>query len=277
MEENSIDLTVTSPPYGDLRIYDEAQEATIQKVTGKNKDAYWQFFDELARELYRVTKEGGVLVWVVGDKTEKGSESGLSFEQALHFKSMGFRLHDTMIYQKTNPMPQNHNRYEQAFEYMFVLSKGRPNTFNPLMEKSKTAGQTYDYSKRGGAATLQEKNPIMRNKEAVYVTKPTKVKGNIWSYLVGMNKSTKDKVAFQHPAIFPESLAEDHILSWSNTGEVVFDPFSGSGTTPKMAKKNGRHYIGFEISDIYCAIAEARLREVTPVSTITKENKDSAS
>lgn len=262
MEDNSIDLTVTSPPYGDLRVYDEGQESVIQKITGKNKGAYLEFFDQLAKELYRVTKEGGVVVWVVGDKTEKGSESGISFEQALHFKAIGFRLHDTMIYQKANPMPQNHNRYEQAFEYMFILSKGRPNVFNPIMEPSKTAGQAYDFSKRGGAATLKEKNPIMRKKDSISVTKAEKVKGNIWSYLVGMNKSTKDKIAFQHPAIFPEALAEDHILSWSNPGDVVFDPFSGSGTTAKMAKKNGRQYIGFEISPVFCAISDARLKEV---------------
>lgn len=262
MEDNSIDLTVTSPPYGDLRVYDEGQESVIQKITGKNKGAYLEFFDQLAKELYRVTTEGGVVVWVVGDKTEKGSESGISFEQALHFKAIGFRLHDTMIYQKANPMPQNHNRYEQAFEYMFILSKGRPNTFNAIMEPSKTAGQAYDFSKRGGAATLKEKNPIMRKKDSISVTKAEKVKGNIWSYLVGMNKSTKDKIAFQHPAIFPEALAEDHILSWSNPGDVVFDPFSGSGTTAKMAKKNGRQYIGFEISSVFCAISDARLKEV---------------
>lgn len=243
LDDACIDLTITSPPYEDLRSY----------------DGFRMDFEATADELYRITKEGGVVVWVVGDKTQKGSESGKSFEQALYFKSIGFRLHDTMIYLKENPMPQNHNRYEQAFEYMFVFSKGRPKTFNPLKEPSKTAGQVYDYSKRGGAATEQEGNPIMRKKKDVYQTKTEKVKSNVWGYLVGMYKSTSDKIAFQHPAIFPEALAQDHILSWSNPGDVVLDPFSGSGTTAKMAFLNDRYYIAFEVSEVYVGISDERL------------------
>ena len=117
-----VDLTVTSPPYDDLRNY--------------NNTLVWNFdvFKQVADRLYKITKNGGVVVWVVNDKTKNGSETGTSFKQALYFKEIGFNLHDTMIYAKNNPIPQNHNRYEQAFEYMFILSKGKPNTFNPLKE-----------------------------------------------------------------------------------------------------------------------------------------------
>ena len=238
-----IDLTVTSPPYDNLRTYD----GNIEQ---------WSFekFQEIAKELYRVTKQGGVVVWVVGDATINGSETGTSFRQALYFKEIGFNLHDTMIYLKDTP-PQNRNRYEQQFEYMFVFSKGKPTTFNPI-KTQKLWEDNRRYKK------------YFRNKEGRFDTKGTpkhndtlKVIGNTWFYDVGGGKSTKDKIAFQHPAIFPEQLAQDHIISWSNEGDLVLDPFMGSGTTAKMAILNNRNFIGFEISKEYCDIANKRINK----------------
>ncbi|MET3658464.1 DNA-methyltransferase [Sporosarcina psychrophila] len=246
LAEGSVDLTVTSPPYDDLRKY----------------NGYSFNFEVVAQELYRVTKAGGVVVWVVGDATKNGSESGNSFRQALFFMELGFKLYDTMIYKKDNPLPQNHRRYEQEFEYMFILSKGVPKTFNPVLIECKTVGQKYDYSKRGGVATLSEVNPAVRNKAEVHTTKSHKTKGNIWGYLVGMHKSTSDKIAFQHPAIFPEQLVNDHILSWSNEGDTVLDPFGGSGTTAKMAVINERRFIHIDVSGEYNEIARQRIGEV---------------
>lgn len=239
---NFIDLTVTSPPYDNLRSY----------------KGYSFEFENIAKELFRVTKEGGVVVWVVGDATIKGSETGTSFRQALYFKEVGFKLHDTMIYQKLNPMPQTHRRYEQEFEYMFVFVKGKLKTFNPIMIPCETAGQVYDYSKRKSSSSTLE-NGIGRNRNEKVETKSHKQKGNIWGYTIGNNKSTKDRIAFKHPAVFPEKLAEDHILSWSNEGDTVLDPFMGSGTTAKMAKLNNRNYIGFEIAKEYIEISNKRL------------------
>ena len=241
--DSCIDLTVTSPPYDDLRSY----------------KGYDFPFEDIAKELYRVTKDGGVVVWVVGDKTHKGSETLTSFKQALYFSTIGFNVHDTMIYKKNNPMPLNHNRYEQEFEYMFIFSKGKPSTFNPIKVDCKTVGQSYDFSKRK-SATSQEKNSAGRNRDEIFTTKPTKNKGNIWAYSVGINQSTKDRIAFEHPAIFPEKLAHDHIVSWSNEGDLVFDPMCGSGTTLKMAKLLNRNYIGIDISDEYIEIANERLK-----------------
>ncbi len=240
--ECSIDITVTSPPYDNLRRYN-----------GFSFD-----FEAVASELYRVTKDGGVVVWIVGDATRDGSESGNSFRQALGFMDVGFKLYDTMIYRKTNPMPQTHRRYEQEFEYMFVLAKGRPKTFNPMMVPTKTVGQVYDYSKRKSASSSSE-NGVGRSRDEKIVTKAYKQRGNIWSYAVGNNKSTSDKVAFKHPAIFPEKLAEEHILSWSNEGDIVLDPFGGSGTTAKMAKINRRAFIHIDISNEYNEIARERV------------------
>ena len=85
---------------------------------------------------------------------------------------------------------------------------------------------------------------------------------NVWQIANGFMKSTNDKVAYEHPAIFPEQLANDHILSWSSKGDIILDPFMGSGTTAKMAKLNGRNFIGFEISKEYCDIAEERIKTV---------------
>jgi DNA modification methylase len=242
MTDDYVDLTVTSPPYDGLRTY----------------NGYSFDFDSIARELYRVTKPGGVVVWVVGDATRNGSESLTSFRQALYFKEIGFNVHDTMIYRKSNAMPQTHRRYEQEFEYMFVFSKGKPKTFNPLLIPCSTAGQIYDYSKRKSASSVSE-NGVGRNREEKKATKSHKQRGNIWSYQIGNNKSTKDKAAFNHPAIFPENLAEEHIVSWSNHGDIVLDPFGGSGTTAKMAKKNGRQFIHIDISEEYNEIARERI------------------
>lgn len=237
MPDNFVDLVVTSPPYDDLRNY----------------NGYSFDFESVAKELYRVVKQCGVVVWVVNDKTDKGSESLTSFRQALYFKEIGFNVHDTMIYAKSNYIPLTHNRYEQQFEYMFVFSKGKPKTFNPLMKENKQVGQI-----KGGTFRQSKDEKGARHKD-IGVAKES-IKPNIWFYNVGMANSTKDKIAFQHSAIFPEQLANDHIISWSNEGDLVYDPFMGSGTTAKMAMLNNRNYIGSEISKEYCEIAEQRLK-----------------
>ena len=237
LDDGSIDLTVTSPPYDNLRTY----------------NGYSFDFENIARELYRVTKEGGVVVWIGNDSTFKGSESGTSFRQALFFKELGFNLHDTMIYEKNNPTPQKSNRYQPCFEYMFILSKGKPKTFNPILEEKKyienRKNKMYNKSKNGNQVQHEYQSD---NK--------MKVKHNIWKYNVGLYHSSSDKEAFKHPAVFPEQLANDHIISWSNEGDLILDPFMGSGTTAKMALLNNRKYIGFEICKEYCDIAEERLK-----------------
>lgn len=235
LPDEVIDLTVTSPPYDDLRDYE-----------GYNFD-----FESIAKELFRVTKDGGVLVWVVGDKTHEGSETGTSFNQALFFKSTGFKLHDTMIYHKYTP-PLTHNHYEQHFEYMFIFVKGKIKTFNPIKENKKWKDS-------------RKKKQIRRNKDnsmdyGYCKQSIEKIIGNVWSYDTGkLPGVSKDDIAYQHPAIFPELLAHDHIISWSNEGDLVLDPFAGSGTTLKMAKLNRRNYLGIEISEKYCDIIRRRL------------------
>jgi site-specific DNA-methyltransferase (adenine-specific) len=230
MENNSIDLTITSPPYDSLRIY----------------NGYSFNFPQVAKSLYEVTKPGGVLVWIVGDETIKGSETGTSFRQALGLKEAGFNLHDTMIWRKTNPMPKfKHKRYFDVFEYMFILSKGQPKTFNPLLQPNKRAGELYDYT-----AKLKTTGKVRTKK--TFNINDERYKDNIWECAVAKNET-------DHPAVFPESLIADHITSWSNEGDVVYDPFIGSGTTALAARSLGRNYIGSEISQEYCQIAEKRL------------------
>jgi len=237
LDSDSIDLTVTSPPYDNLRTYN--------KFT-------WDF-EGVAKELYRVTKQGGVVVWVVGDATIKGSETGTSFRQALYFMQCGFNLHDTMIYLKSNPVPLTHKRYEQQFEYMFVFSKGKPKTFNPLMQPCKTAGTKYNIKRN----RVYDGNAQRHFRSEEIITASEKYKYNVWEYPIGTNKN-KPNI---HPAIFPEQLANDHIISWSNENDIVLDPFMGSGTTAKMAIKNNRNFIGFELSKEYCDIANERIGE----------------
>lgn len=242
MPDNFIDLTVTSPPYDNLRDY----------------KGYSFDFESIAKELFRVTKIGGIVVWVVGDATVNGSETGTSFKQALFFKECGFNLHDTMIYAKENPIPLTHNRYEQSFEYMFVFAKGKLGTFNPLTDKCITNGS---YNHRRNTGIVAE--GATRNRNEITYVKQDKFKINMWYYTVGNNEdSTK------HPAPFPERLASDHIYSWSNESDLVYDPFGGSGTTAKMAHIYKRNWILSEISDEYCKLAQKRIQPYLNQTTL---------
>jgi DNA modification methylase len=242
--DESIDLTVTSPPYDSLRTYN-----------GFSFD-----FENIAKELYRVTKSGGVVVWVVGDSIINGSESLTSFRQALYFKEIGFNIHDTMIYTKPAARFPEKTRYYQVFEYMFILSKGKPATINLLQDrKNKQAGEKARSNVRRKDGSLLKERPGAEKGRTI---KEFGVRFNVWQYPTGYMRTTKDKIAFEHPAIFPEGLAEDHILSWSKPGDIVLDPFGGSGTTAKMAKKNGRNFIHIDISNEYNLIARERINGV---------------
>lgn len=239
IEENSIDLILTSPPYDNLRDY----------------NGYSFQFEKIAQELYRVTKQGGVVVWVVGDETIKGNETGSSFRQALHFKDCGFKLFDTMIYSKPPRGAVGSNKtYWQSFEYMFIFSKGNPKTINLIEDRKNKESRSGD----NGTKRFQN-GELLQLKRGGYGKLGRR--RNIWEYNIGKGHSTSDEIAFKHPAIFPEKLAEDHILSWSNKGDIVLDPMCGSGTTCKMAMLNKRNYIGIEISETYCEIARNRLTQ----------------
>ena len=266
MDENSIDLVVTSPPYDDLRTYNKHLSGNRTEYNG-----YSFPFEDIARELYRVTKPGGVVVWVIGDATHNGSETGTSFRQALFFKEVGFDLFDTMIYQKTGtPFPQK-GRYNQIFEYMFVFSKGKPKTFNPVMKKNATAGAVRHSRK-------------FRNADGEMVAgfngKPINeygIENNIWVIKNGMNKSSKDVIAFEHPAIFPEELVYKHVITWSKENDLVYDPFMGSGTTAKISILLNRNWIGSEIDPTYCEICRKRIESVGVQTTLFEDvlTKDS--
>ena len=234
IEADSIDLTVTSPPYDSLRSYNNSS------TWG------WAEFCGVASGLWRVTKPGGVVVWVVGDATIKGSETGTSFKQALWAIECGFNLHDTMIYEKAQACFGSNNCYLQAFEYMFVISKGRPNAMNFIRDR-KNVRSGVESMGVGGISTCGEKAKRIKKE-----MKPLGKRKNIWKFGVGGGKTG-------HPAVFPEKLASDHILSWSNEGDTVFDPFMGSGTTGKMALLNNRKFIGCEIDSEYFQIAKERI------------------
>ena len=236
-----IDLVVTSPPYDDLRTYGGHD---------------WDFYG-VAWNLKRLLKPGGVIVWVVNDATVDGSETGSSMRQALHFQTLGLRLHDTMIYHRNGPYPDE-ARYWPAFEYMFVVSKGKPRAINLIRDKKNATGGTKATRPkliRQKDGTLPEYNGRER------MRKEYGPRENVWRINAGGRISSKDAVAFQHPAIFPERLAADQILSWSNEGDIVLDPFNGSGTTTKKARELGRSWIGIDVNEDYCEIARKRLEQ----------------
>ena len=230
LPDNSVDLTITSPPYDNLRTY----------------NGYSFDFETIARELFRITKDGGVVVWNVADATVKGSETGTSFRQALFFMDCGFNLHDTMIWEKTGMLPTQ-DRYYNVFEYMFVFSKGKPKTMNFICDHKTTAG-----------GRVQKKDTCInkgkqKTGDGYFVRNEYSRRTNVWRIPIGQNKETAG-----HPAVFPEQLAHDHIITWSNPDDVVLDPFMGSGTTAKMALRTGRKCIGIEISSEYCETIKKR-------------------
>ena len=227
-----VDLTVTSPPYDNLRNY---------KGTLEWNETIWR---SIIDRLYKITADGGVVVWVVADATIRGSETGTSFKQALYFKEVGFNLHDTMIYQ-TSKQPMNDRRFQQCFEYMFVFSKGRNKTFNPILVDCKFAGKKME------STTYYNTDGSMKKRHGKKVVKNKKIKENIWF----MNQNSRNG----HPAVFPEQLANDHIISWSNEGDTVFDPMMGSGTVGKMAKINNRKFKGIEKVEEYFDISINRI------------------
>lgn len=264
LDNNSVSLTVTSPPYDNLRTYN----SVVDEDT-------WNFevFKPIAQELYRVTKQGGVLVWVVGDAVVNGGETGSSFRQALYFQECGFKLHDTMIYEKnssTFPARADSKRYSQIFEYMFVFTKGKIRNDIKLIADKKNKwfgwtnwGQHSQYDVDGNLVKAKNIRPIPE----------FSLRTNIWKYSVSFNDKTG------HPAVFPEKLAEDHILSWSNEGDLVLDPFMGSGTTAKMAMLNNRNYIGFELNEDYYNVSLDRVgkyvgqhNDALTATTITNES-----
>lgn len=238
MPDGCVDLTVTSPPYDNLRTY----------------NGFSFNFKGVADGLYRITKQGGVVVWVVSDATVKGSETGTSFRQALYFLEIGFNLHDTMIYLKNQLAFPDSVRYYNAFEYMFVLSKGSPKIFNPIMDrKNISVGRAVNGCERKRDGTLKNIKSCAGN--------ITKEYGTRWNYWLLYNQ--KRGIETKHPAIFPEKLARDHIISWSNPGDLVFDPMCGSGTTLKMAYLAGRDYLGCDTSSEYVDIARRRVEEAS--------------
>lgn len=243
-EGTKVDLTVTSPPYDDLRSYDNS--------------LVWNFdvFKQVANRLYDITKDGGVVVWVVGDSVKKGSKTLKCYEQALYFKEIGFNVYDVIIYEKTSPSPPHKNRYFNSFEYQFILSKGKPKTVHLLKDRpNKRAGV------KSGSITRRESDGALTKKKSILIGE-FGIRTNVWTYDVGNNKSTTDKFAFKHPAIFPEKLAQDHILSWSNEGDIVFDCFMGSCTTGKMALLNNRRFIGVEKVEEYFEISKKRIETI---------------
>ena len=260
MNENMVDLCVTSPPYDDLRTYNDSSK--------------WDFevFKEVAQGLYRVMKVGGVIVWVVGDAVIKGSETGSSFRQALYFMDLGFKLHDTMIYEKNGtafPARRDGNRYSQLFEYMFILSKdSKPKTANLICDKPNKWAGWQPWGKSGGTMRSKDGTLVERQQKPTPDFSP---RNNIWKYNTGKGYTTKDDFAFEHPAMYPELLAQDHIMTWSNEDDLVLDPFMGAGTTAVISKDTNRNFIGFEIDESYYNVSQRRLKEHVPVKEVVQE------
>jgi site-specific DNA-methyltransferase (adenine-specific) len=248
LDAESVDLVVTSPPYDDLRTYNDSSK--------------WDFnvFKDVAHAITRVLKPGGVIMWNVNDATINGGESGSSFRQALYFMdSCGLRLHDTMIYEKSGiafAAGPHSVRYSQAFEYCFILSKGKPKTVNIIMDKkNKWAGISSWGNAKARKKTGELEDAGKKSKE----TREWGARTNIWRIINSGGFGQSSKTSYKHPATMPEELARGHIISWSNPGDIVLDPFMGSGTTAQMALEEKRNFIGFEIDPTYYEMCVNRI------------------
>lgn len=229
-------MTVTSPPYDNLRDY----------------NGYEFNAQEMLKAIFDVTVVGGVCVWVIGDRIRNGNRSLTSFKHALIAREIGWNVHDVMIYQKRNTPFMRSNAYTNSYELMLILSNSKPKTFNPITETT---------VREGWETAVYNKGPDGKNRKRPVKLKGFKTKTNIWAYAVGRGGTTSDTIAFQHPAIFPEKLAEDHIITWSNAGDFVLDPMCGSGTTCKMAALNSRNWLGIDISGEYIEISKKRIEK----------------
>lgn len=260
--QNVIDLTITSPPYSNIRNYKNKIKEEI------SYNGYSFPFEDIAKQLYRITKNGGVVIWVVNDQYVNGGRDLTSFRQALYFQSLGFLMFDCMIYHKNGATFPSQNRYYQVYEYMFVLSKGKPKTVNLFKDKpNRWAGHT-----NFGTPSKRKHNGDLKQTEK-YKVADFGIRYNVWYISGGAGYSAKDKIAYKHPAIFPESLAEDHILSWSEEGDIVLDPMCGAGTTCLMAYMNNRKFIGIDINKEYVEISEKRISNVVPYDKNPKLEK----
>jgi DNA modification methylase len=238
LSAESIDLVVTSPPYGKLRDYNG--------FVFKHKP--------IIKELWRIMKPGGVVVWVIGDETEDGSEKNDSVFHKLYFNHVGFRTHDTMIYYRQPQYPSN-GRYTQFFEYMFVFSKGTPRIFNPIKDKPNK------YTKTRWIKSQRDKDGSLNKPPHIAKGSIMGLRTNVWKYAAGGGSVIGDPICHEHPAPFPEKLAADHIKSWSNPGDILLDPMCGSGTTLAMAAKLNRHFIGIDCSQEYCVLSQRRVNK----------------
>lgn len=197
-------------------------------------------------------KRGGCIVWIVADATVDGSETGTSFKQALFFKDCGFRLFDTMIWNKNSSGAIGAlNRYENVFEYMFVLSKGKPKTINLIRDKlNKNSGLP-----RSGGAIRRSDGIVYPASTAHQLIKEYGRRHNVWNINAALSKNDR----CGHPAPFPIQLANDHIISWSNEDDVILDCFMGSGTTGVACVNTNRNFIGIELDEKYFNIAKKRI------------------
>jgi site-specific DNA-methyltransferase (adenine-specific) len=235
-----IPLTVTSPPYDDLRTYG-----------GHTFD-----FEAVAGELWRITMNGGIVVWVVGEQVKKGTETGTAARQKLHFMDLGFRCSTMIMVTSRVRFPQR-GRYPSVFDYAFVLTKGRPRHFHAICDKkNKYVGEKFRWKLRERDGRIVKREHCHDKYVGVFGSRM-----NVWFYHVGYMKTTTDKDAYGHPALMPEKMAEDFIISFSRPGDLILDPFSGAGTTSKMAMLNGRRYLGMEICENYASDSRKRLEK----------------
>lgn len=262
--DNSINCTITSPPYFGLRKYSDNHESEI----GKEPDLkdYISNLQNIFGTLWHKTRDDGTLFLNLGDSYIDNQLQGVPWRVALALADVGWILRSDIIWKKPNAMPSSiKNRFTVEHEYVFFFSKKKKGysfyqdavrephvTFS---ENSKMRGGRNHLGKRGGTPEAgknagnsnlhdgrwdQAFHPLGRNKRTV------------WEIPLG-------KFRGAHFAVFPEKLVETCINVATVEGDLVFDPFTGSGTTGLVAIRSGRNFLGCELVPEYAQMARQRI------------------
>jgi len=247
MPDNSVDLIITSPPYADLKTYIDFK--------GILADDYVDWFLPYCNEICRVMKPTGSFILNINDKVEKKFRHPYVFDliSELH-KQTDLKLFERLFWNKMKSLP-NRYRFGDRVEYLFWFAKDKDFYFN--IDEMRT-----EYSEK---SIKRMKKPLKkryaRDGECTeYKSWAPNPKGALPNTLINISSETK-KIADSHVAVYPVELVKYFINGSTKEGDVVLDPFMGTGTTAIAAKELNRNYIGFELQPDYITIAEKRIKD----------------
>ena len=257
---------ITSPPYFGHRLYSQSIETQHLEFGGEEEPKeYITKLVTLFNELRRVLQDDGTLWLNLGDTYRSGQLLGIPWRTAIALQDAGWMLRSEIIWNKPNAMPSSvKNRPTLAHEHIFLFSKQPQYFYNAdairephvtFSDKSKMRGGRNHFGKRDGTPEAGKNggNPNLHTARWDQAFHPLgRNKRTVWDISLG-------KFREAHFAVFPPELVETCLLAGSEVGDLVFDPFMGSGTVALAAKQNGRNFLGSELVPEYVKMALNRV------------------